>query len=472
MKARRTIPTSRLPANGKKRRASLFAVGALALAAACGDSNVDRSRDAAPPDDSGLPDASTGDAAIATDSGVIDVPPMPMTLRGKVLHSEGSPMSGVTAYIAGSAPVVSDAEGEFTLEDVTAPYDLLLVSDDQNVAIFFVGLTLPSPEIAFPISAYQDVDISGELVAGSGSDFVTTTPMNGRTDFTFRSQNGIQRLSSGSVASPFDYGAAWEGPAAITRTLHVFQYTVTDGVADAFLGHGSAPVGLANGGAIDVGTITMGAVTDQHVAGTVSAPASITLTSITAGSHLSDGTTYFPASESPGPAFDEVVPGVPGAVGALLVQGSVDTDAGPGTYAVVRTGLALPSTDLDITLPAPPVALPASPAENGELGSGTELSLTEAVGVAMLVLRPTAAPSEGGALYLVTTRDRVVVPDTAPFGVTLGRGETYLWMVAGFPDLAPTVDAFVETDVYHRILHSEADGTIVISPPRSLAVSP
>jgi hypothetical protein len=144
------------------------------------------------------------------------------------------------------------------------------VSDDQDVAIFYVGLTLPSPELAFPISAFQDVTLSGELVAGSGSDFTTTTPAEGRTDFTFRSQNGVQ-----------------------------------------------------------------------------------------------------PASESPGPAFDAVVPG---AVGALLVQGSVATVAGPATFAAARTGPPLPSTELDVALPEPPVALPASPAEDGELSVGTELS--------------------------------------------------------------------------------------------------
>jgi hypothetical protein len=75
-------------------------------------------------------------------------------------------------------------------------------------------------------------------------------------------------------------------------------------------------------------------------------------------------------------------------------------------------------------------------------------------------------------LYLVTTQDRVVVPDTAPFGVTLGRGESHAWMVAGFPDLAPTVDAFVETDVYHRVLHGEMDDMAVVAPPRSLVVPP
>jgi hypothetical protein len=454
----------------------LFAVAAFAVATACGDEAADPTPDAATPNDSGAPDASTEGSADAGLSDAStddpDVPPVPMTVNGTVRYGEGSGMPGITAYVAGSAPVVSDDDGVFVIEGVTAPYDLLLVSVDENSAVLYAGLESEDPSITFPFGPMRHIGIEGTLVAGVGAGFTTTTPVDGRTEYTFRSQNGIQRKGSGSVASPFDFDARWVGPPAVTRTLHVFQYEVVDGVADAFLGYGSIPIGLVNGGSIDVGAVTMDAITDRRLAGTVSAPAGITIVSIGTGCRLPDGTSYSPDSQETGPAFDQVVPGVAGATGSVLVQLSVTTDAGPAGAAVVRTGLALPSTDLEIAVPLLDVPQVVSPAIDGELSPGTELVLTGAEGtVRMMILRPHTLPSDGGTLVLVTRGDRAVVPDTAPFGVALSSSETYDWQTVAFLGVG-SVDDFVANDVYARLVTSDIDGTLMLAPDRTLVTLP
>ncbi len=455
---------------------TFFAAAALAFGwagSACGgDSDMDLDRDAGQTADSGMEDASTDDGPMDASTEDAAVAPIAFTLRGTIHHADGSPRRGVTAYVRGSDPVVSDSEGKFVIDGVTAPYDLLLASADTHTAELYVGLVSPSPTVPFRGDVFHDVTISGELVAGPSSGFTPTTPTNGRTDYTFRSQNGIQRRRGDSMASPFEFSGSWTGPSAITQTLHVFQYEVAGDVADTFLGYGSIAVGLVADGSTDVGTVTMNTVPDRHISGTVSAAAGVTIGGIGTASELTDGTVYFPDSTETGPDFDQVVPGVPGATGTVMVQASTTTAAGDATTILVRRGLALPATGLAISLPALGVATPTAPAADGELRAGAELAFAPVEGaVHVLILSPSDPIAGGIVLRIVTTEDHAIVPDTAPFGVTLPSAASYRWVTVAFHGVA-SVDAFAADNVLYDFQSGRLDGTMTIAPPRTLVTPP
>jgi hypothetical protein len=86
---------------------SLPSILAVALTA-CGG-NKDTVVDASP-------DAPAADSAVQA-----------ITVQGRTKRSDGSPHAGLTVFISGSDPVVTDAQGQFTISGVT-PIPLALAA--------------------------------------------------------------------------------------------------------------------------------------------------------------------------------------------------------------------------------------------------------------------------------------------------------------------------------------------------------
>ena len=88
------------------------------------------------------------------------------TLQGKLVNLCGSPIAYKTVYVPGHDPVLSDADGSFTVEDVAAPYDLVIANayfledeTGETPILVYQGLTEMEPTVA--VRTFGDADKDG-----------------------------------------------------------------------------------------------------------------------------------------------------------------------------------------------------------------------------------------------------------------------------------------------------------------------
>jgi hypothetical protein len=85
------------------------------------------------------------------------------------VNLDGLPVIGLAAVIAGHPAVNVDSTGQFSIADVTAPYDLILVDGAAQHATVYRGLTRADPTIvvsdAQPVSS-NSATISSTVTGG------------------------------------------------------------------------------------------------------------------------------------------------------------------------------------------------------------------------------------------------------------------------------------------------------------------
>ncbi len=299
---------------------------------------------------------SSGDGSVA-----------PITVVGTVVDSNGAPIPGVTAFILGAAPVTTDAAGEFVIDGVTPPYDLLVVSIHEDAAVLFVGLTDPDPYLdpSFRHPTARSATISGTLAAGVDSDFTTPNPVDTYTVVAAHADVGGGRVLSNpsESAGTFAMDAYWTRDASLDGALHALQYTQVDGVVNGVVAYGTKPFSsvddLEDAAA---GEITMNPVSPATLGGSVELGGELEIARVSTGVILADGYTFsLSDDESGATAFEQVVPDLPGAEGFVAAL-ATPPGSDEAFIAVVRAGLELPTEDIAITIPDLPFPNPVSPA--------------------------------------------------------------------------------------------------------------
>jgi hypothetical protein len=362
-------------------------------------------------------------------------PPLTITVTGTVLHTGGAPISNLTVAI-GSATATTDASGQFSIPNVTTPYDVLLVHVPSNGPLsgVYKGLTRPDPTL-FSFGSDASKDRSGG-VSGSvtGGDPLST--VNDGTQVAFASPEAFG--FAGIAANPYTVDVKWVGPTATTGNLHALQWSpIGVGTPTEYRGYGvTSGVTVANGGNAQA-NVVMSAVATANIAGSISVPAGFTLQYKTLSIDFSDGASFAIGEDNTAAtSFSYLVPTGIGSTASVAAQASLSTQ---GQSMVSLAGIPPGTTNAVVTIPTP--AVPVAPADGATGVTGaTDFSWTGLPNAVQVVFFK--APGKA-SYYVVTTGTTTKLPDLSARGEPLPAATSYLWMVEGLGPLS-SMDAFAE----------------------------
>lgn len=425
------------------------------LSLACGDDGGGVSADA------GEPDA--------------ELAPTPITVSGTVVHRHGGAVAGASIFIEGHSPVVTNGSGAFEIPDVTPPYDVLITDTTTGSGTLYVGLTTTEPWLNIHRELWREgfapVDVT--LTAG-GSGFVSPNPADTRTVLRPASPGvaGFDQTLATEPATAMDFNLSWPGTAPRDETVNVIQYTSVDGYATDYLAFGGNNLDDVEDGSNDnTLNITMQPVDDDNITGSITVPEGQTLAVIRsrimlfgAGSFLVNGAATTETT------YSLLMPQVTGATGTVEVVATLPEPN--AALEMTRTGLAIPSSGIDFELPDLPAPIAESPAADAAgVGPGSVLSWASGGDLVYVVqFWPDDGNSRSGRLTVVTQGGEATLPDTAPYGVTLGSAEEYAWSAVGHHGPG-SVDDVAVSGYFQDFYHDRRDNVVVRAEER-LATSP
>jgi hypothetical protein len=152
-----------------------------------------------------------------------------VTVTGKVVGQNGQPVAGVPVVVTGKASTNSDAGGNFSIANVTTPYDISVVDAVNKAAILYKGLTRTDPTLLALGSTggtSHTGSISGKI---SGGTFTPNQGANDVTNVVFASPEVTHEVSTAVSGTFGPFTLNWFGPTATTGTLYALQFTADAG---------------------------------------------------------------------------------------------------------------------------------------------------------------------------------------------------------------------------------------------------
>ena len=396
-----------------------------------------------------------------------------ITVTGKVVGQNGQAVASVPVVVPGKASTNTDGSGNFSIANVTTPYDISLVNASSKSAIVYKGLTRTDPTLMFfgssPGTSHTG-KISGKI---SGGEFTPNQPVTDVTNVAF--------VSAATTAYAYatangQFGAmslSWYGPTATTGSLYAIQFTAGAGglpVASGYKGYG-----VRNGIAVNDGSTmtnqfdTLQSVTTSQFTGTVTVPSGYTLAGKAVYANVAPSAVIFLFSESN--AITNLSYYTPGIPGATLLLGAEATKTGGGTAITWRNGLAIGATGVSVSIVTPPeLSLPV----NAATGVDTTVTFTWTAMTGGVHLVLFTAAGSNPAYYVVTTGTSATIPNMKPFGLGLPGTTAYQWQVYGFGPFSSVDAAAVSAGFITGISPPLASGDafVGISASRTFTTAP
>jgi hypothetical protein len=397
-----------------------------AAGTAVADSGTDASNSAgdASVDGETLQDANAGDAGDAAEDVFVDP-----TVRGTLRSVRGVPLQGFTVLI-GQSTAVSNARGEFTIENVPPEYDLVVLPNSSNGAVqahVYIDLTTRQPVPRITISETF-------LRAPVRGTFSPALQQGETLGVGFKAANqeveGQILANGGSTFGPFD--VRWTSNTTISGEIFALKWSVgTEGNVTGYQGWVRQPMNLSSSAPASI-DLQLGTASTLEVTGTLRFPQGTFLRADLTVENLS----VFSRPVVPAPAATSHTYAYPVPVGVGAAARILSFSGGPLVES--RARLTDSVTTIDFELPAQPnLALPVNDASG--VDSTTEFAWT-AVPNAIYRLSVTTQPTGGG--YLVhTAATNGKIPDLTSKGVPLAAG-THQWAVEALGP-ADKVDSYV-----------------------------
>ena len=354
-----------------------------------------------------------------------------VTVTGKVVGVNGQAVGGVPVSVPGKPSTNSDAGGNFSIANVTTPYDISVVDAANKEALVYKGLTRTDPTLLFfgssPGTGHTG-SISGKI---SGGEFTPNQPATDVTNVAFAS---AETNGSTSTVANGQFGAinlSWYGPTATTGSLYAIQFTAGAGglpVASGYKGYGvRSGIAVNDGSTLTNQFDTLQSVTTNQFTGTVTVPSGYTLGFKAVYARVSQSAVIDLFAEiNANASMSYYAPGIPG---ATLMLEAYATKAGGGTAVFWKTGLATAATGVSITLVAPPeVSLPVNAATG--VDTTVTFSWTAMTGGVHLVVFEGAGSTP--TYFVLTSGTSATIPNMKPFGLGLPASTSYSWFVYGF----------------------------------------
>jgi hypothetical protein len=339
-----------------------------------------------------------------------------VTVTGRVVGQNGQAVASAPVVVTGKASTNSDASGNFSIANVTTPYDISVVDATNKRALVYKGLTRTDPTLLFVGSSpgtSRTGSVSGKISGG------TFTPNQGASDITrvvFASGETNNNTSTAASGTFGPFSLSWFGPTATTGSLYALQFTSDAGglpVAAGYKGYGvRSGIAVNDGSSLTNQFDTLQTVSTNQFTGTVTVPSGYTLGAKVVYTRVSQSAVIGMFAESNANANLSYY--TPGISGATLLLEAIATKAGGG---------------MSITLVAPPeVSLPVNAATG--VDTTVTFSWTAMTGGVHLVVFQGAGSTP--TYYVLTSGTSATIPNMKPFGLGLPASTSYSWFVFGF----------------------------------------
>ena len=354
-----------------------------------------------------------------------------VTVTGKVVGQNGQAVASVPVVVPGKPSTNTDAGGNFSIANVTTPYDISVVDAASKAALVYKGLTRTDPTLLF-IGSTPGTSHTGNLSGKiSGGEFTPNQPAADITRVVFASP---ETSGSTNTAVSGTFGAIplnWFGPTATTGSLYALQFTADVAglpVAAGYKGYGvRSGIAVNDGGTLTNQFDTLQTVTTSQFTGTITVPAGYALAAKLVYARVSSSAaiTLF-SDNTANAAFSYFTPGIPGA--SLLLEAEA-LKAGGGTAVTWKNGLAIGATGVSVNIVTPPeLSLPVNAAT--AVDTTVTFSWTAMTGGVHLVIFQGGGSSP--RYYVLTAATSATIPNMKPFGLGLPAVTVYTWAVDGF----------------------------------------
>jgi len=345
-------------------------------------------------------------------------PPTEIEVAGRVLDAFSWAIEGVTVFVTGQGPVVTDSRGRFEFEHVRIPYDLTVIGrdwQDRPLVLVHAGLSRTDPTVTVMPRTFYAASIRGR-VSGASPE---------QTSGTVAFSSGAALATSVPIASDgsFDFSgtdsATWAHGERIIGTLHALQWQASDTGPTAYSYGKKENVSLTTGASLTSEDFQVGSVGLTELHGTIDGAAFVKEVTLYI-SFDPDSFVRVQVDTSGTHEFRYKMPDVPGA--SCLVTVRAQTAGGWTTSRQVGDC----SAELVFLANGAAPRL-TTPDEGVVLDSGSELGWRgwNNVYQADLVPEDPALPR-----YLLRTeKQRIKVQDLNSAGIVLPRSARYRWKV-------------------------------------------
>lgn len=399
-----------------------------------------------------------------------DPPATTITVEGRVLAFEGTPLAGVLVHAQGEL-TTTEADGGFRLEGIAPPYTLTLGSGGSDPWVHaYEGLTGPAP-LLVPKRPEGEAYASwlGGALLGLGAlpdDERVIVGVEGIAAPAF----GLGEAGGGATSYLASVG--WYGPgASVPARVHALRAQVdAQGYPTAYLGYDVRDVTLTNGGATVNDVQLNQVVPDSRLDGTVAVAGGglLEYTHVLARFGASYGllVAATPASAT----LNVPVPDI----GDGSVVAVAEADYAHGTTLAWTSVPVGPSFALEV--PTPPQLLAPVPGV-ADVTAATEFRAEGGPAGGRLFVWEPNAPADGPRLAVTTAADAARMPDVTPLGLALVPGGRYRWSVRALAAenyaAAVSVPAIDRGYLLYGVLGAlPQDGAIAASTSRAMTLAP
>lgn len=353
-----------------------------------------------------------------------------ITISGFVEDADGEPVAGVSVIIKGKAPVTTNANGGFTVSNVSKPYEARVILSTAQSAIVYQGLTRSDPTLL-----YLSAPTSWKTAQVSGS----VPPAAGKVTLVFFISGTLSSsVTADEVTGLYDLTVNWKGGAnSVTGNVYVLRYTQnTNGMPAQYDAYGlENNLTVSAGGNFDNHNFTVGDLTDppeQNISGTVVRPSSsyelfdktLYLTFGSAEVYLG-GESAVTLSDN----FSYVVPSITGATFGVNIWAALNATPNQRYTIYWKRGITAGSSGITITLSsAPQLNIPAHNGSGVDTTTQFLWTMGSGGGICYLLIQPNN-PADGPLYYIFTGGNTTTIPNLAPQGLGLPSNKGYNWNV-------------------------------------------
>ena len=352
-----------------------------------------------------------------------------INVSGFVKDLDGEPVSGVPVIIKGKTPVTTDANGVFTVSDVSKPYEARVIFSTNQTALVYQGLTRSDPTLIY-IGITPNLNtatISGSVPPAAGKVtrvFFTSGTMSWVT---------IADQGTGSYTLPID----WKGTTnSVTGKLQVLRWTQNaSGMPTQYDAYGfNDNLTVSAGGSFPNNNFTVANLTDppeQNISGSIVRPSSnYVLNTKTLWAFFGNARIYFGQESGAGLSenFSYAVPSITGVTFGVDASATLSATPSDRYTSYSKRGIAGGSSGITVNLASSPQL--NIPAHNGSgIDTTTQFLWTMGNGGGVCLLFISPIFGTGPFFYIFTASNSSSIPNLAPQGLGLPLNIAYSWRV-------------------------------------------
>jgi hypothetical protein len=353
-----------------------------------------------------------------------------ITVSGFVKDFNGEPVTGALVIIKGKGPVTTDANGGFTVSNVSKPYEARVIFSTDQTALVYQGLTRSDPTLLYLgfSSSLKTATISGTVPPAAGN----------MTKVIFVSSTMAWSTTANEVTGAYSIIVDWSGAAnSVSGDILVLRWTQnTSGMPAQYNAYGTEDnLTVSAGGSFTNHNFSAANLTDppeQNISGSIVRPTT-SYQLYNKDLYLFFGNAEIPLGGEWGASlsdnFSYVVPSIAGAT--FGIDASASLNATP-TYRETfygKRGITAGSSGITINLASSPQL--NIPAHNGSgIDTTTQFLWTMGSGGGINLL--SIAPVNWGAgpiYYIFTSANSASIPNLAPQGLGLPSNIQYRWSI-------------------------------------------